>query len=467
MKFYRSKFYRTFPVISILTCLIVLISGCRTKADENQENVRQDTLKVVTLYGPTSYFIYRGEPLGIDYENVRKFAEDEGYILDIRTAKNIRELIDLVKSGEADLGAYPVPIIGEYKEEIRYCGPIERSTQVLVQKNGKEKLKDVTELVGKDVYVEKDSKFHYRLVNLNEELGGGINIMILDNDTITNEDILRKVNSGEIDYAVVDSQTSNLYGDAFPNLDLSLNLSSEQASSWAVGLQADSLASKINNWENRSHFSESVKEIYKRFYDKSVNDDFDFNLTYFKGRNLKNNGTVSPYDNLFKKHASTASTDWKILAAIGFCESRYTPDVVSPFGATGLMQVMPATAEAMGVSAGELRSPDSNVYAAAKILSRLNKNFADKVADPEERLKFVVAAYNSGLGHIYDAMALAEKQGLDPAKWTGNVGVAALMKSRPEYYNDPVVKHGYFRGRETVDFVDHVFSIYRYLNDNI
>ena len=131
------------------------------------------------------------------------------------------------------------------------------------------------------------------------------------------------------------------------------------------------------------------------------------------------------------------------------------------------MQVMPATSGAVGVDPGSLGDPDANVKAASKIISKLDKAFANKVEDRNERLKFVVAAYNSGLGHIYDAMALAEKHGMDPAKWTGNVSIAALMKSRPEYYNDPVVKNGYFRGRETVDFVDHVTGIYNYLQETL
>ncbi|MCH5228458.1 MAG: transglycosylase SLT domain-containing protein [Muribaculaceae bacterium] len=426
-----------------------------------------DTLKVVTLYGPTSYFNYRGEEMGIDYENVRRFAEDEGMILEIHTVNNIQELISALRLGEAHLAAYPVPSISEYNTEIIHSGHKEISNQVLVQRKTSEKIKDVTELIDKTVTVEKDSKYFYRLINLDEELGGGINIVTLYNDTITAEDLLQMVNKGELDYTVIDSQLAGIYKGAFPTLDFSLPLSADQAASWAVAPGLDSLAAKIDRWENRTHFPDFAKEIYKRYYDRTLTEEFDYNLTYFKNLNLKKGKKVSNYDAIFRKYANTAGFDWELLAAIAFCESRYDPSVESRFGAYGLMQVMPATAKAVGVEPGSLGSPDANVLAAARILAKLDNTFENKIPDKEERLKFVVAAYNSGLGHIYDAMALAEKNGLDANKWTGNVSVTALMKSRPEYYNDPVVRHGYFRGRETVDFVERVTSIYDYIKSEL
>lgn len=467
-KFLFGKFLG-FPVWILLSLFIVVtIGSCGNHGSHWKDYGNDlDTLKVVTLYSPTSFFSYRGENMGIDYENVRKFAEDEGMVLDIQTVSNINHLIEKLKNGEAHLAAYPIPSIAEYNSEILHCGHREVTNQVLVQRNGKELIKDVTELVGKDVYVEKNSKFHYRLENLNEELGGGINIITVESDTIVSDDFLQMVKTREIDYAVVDSETASLYKQAYPELDISLKLSSDQAASWAVGVGLDSLAAKINRWENRTHSPEFVKEIYKRYFDRALNDEFDINLSYFKNIDFSKKKSVSNYDELFKKYSSIAGYDWRLLAAIAYCESRYNPSVESRFGAKGLMQVMPSTARAVGVDPGSITYPENNILAASKILERLDRTFKDKIEDPEERMKFVVAAYNSGLGHIYDSMTIAEKTGLDPQRWTGNVSISALMKSRPEYYNDPDVKHGYFRGRETVDFVDHVTSIYDYLQQNL
>lgn len=449
---------RLLPMAGLLTGLAACGGSKDTAPGDHGEDI--DTLRVVTLYGPTSFFEYRGELMGLDYENVKRFAEDEGMVLEIQPVGSISELVETLREGKAHLAAYPVPSIDEYDDALIYCGPMEVTRQVLVQKAGDHKVADVTQLVGKDIYVEKDSKYLFRLQNLNDEIGGGINVITLPGDTIFSDDLLRMVKNGEIDFTVTDTRTASIFGNSFPTLDTSLSLSADQASSWAVAPGLDSLAVKIDRWENRTHSSEFVKEIYRRYYESAVSEE-DLNLQNFK--KLKKANGVSAYDEYFKRHAPTSGYDWELLAAIAFCESRYNTDVESRFGAKGLMQVMPETARAVGIDPGSLNSPDQNVKAAAKILSRLDKSFANRIENPEERMKFVVAAYNSGLGHILDAMALAEKIGLDPQKWYANVSVTTLLKSSPEYYNDPVVKHGFFRGRETVDFVDNVTGIYHYL----
>ena len=456
------------PSALIFVALIILSAvSCRHNEAGEDHGSNIDTLKVVTLYGPTSFFNYREDIMGIDYENVKRFAEEEGMVLEISPLKNIADLIEALKSGEAHLAAYPVPLISEFNEDVIYCGHREISRQILVQNKYNEQVSDVTDLIDKDIYVENNSKYLYRLQNLNEELGGGINIIPIDNDTIDTEDLLQMVNLKEIPFTVVDSEIASLYKQAFPSLDFSLSLSSDQASSWIVAPGLDSLAAKIDRWDNRTNSSEFVKNIYRRYYQDTINEDFDSNLDYFKNKKLQKGEPVSSFDNLFKKNSSIAGYDWKLLAAIAFCESKFNPAAMSRFGATGLMQVMPVGARQFKVDAASLANPVENVFVAAKILSSHNKKFEKLVEDPQERMKFVVAAYNSGIAHIYDAMALAEKHGLNSQKWNGNVSVASLMKSRPEYYNDPVVKYGYFRGRETVDFVDRVMTIYNYLNENI
>ena len=124
------------------------------------------------------------------------------------------------------------------------------------------------------------------------------------------------------------------------------------------------------------------------------------------------------------------------------------------------MQIMPSTARAFGLDANRIANPDANIATAVKILKSLNKSLEKYVPNKEERLKFIVAAYNSGIAHVYDAIALATKYGKDPQIWDGNVAETILMKSKPEYYNDPVCKYGYFRGRQTVTYVSQVMKFY-------
>lgn len=463
--------------ISLFILLFILHQGCK-KSDKTTQTVAEtpiavkdkglptDTLRVVTLYGPISYFDYRGDTLGFEYENVKKFAEEQNLILDVKVKNNVPELIESLNKGEADLAAYPIPFIAEYNSEIIHCGPKEINCQVLVQKTGGEQITDVTQLVGKEVYVEKDSKYQYRIENLNKELGGGIKIKTVANDTIDTEDYLRMVSRGDIDYTVIDSDIAMLHKGDYSNIDTSLHVSLDQAASWAVAPDHKKLAQVVDAWEKKVHDSPMMIAIYKKYFSSDEVDENDKVLKYFIEKNLKGGSPVSPYDDLFRRYAPQAGFDWQLLAAIAYVESRYNPSAQSRFGASGLMQVMPSTGLSHGVEPSALFNPERNVYAASKVIAKLNNSLADKVKDPNERMKFILAGYNAGLGHVYDAMALAGKHGMDPTRWNGSVSVAALMKSRPEYYNDPVVKHGYFRGRETVDFVDKVTRIYNYLKEN-
>ena len=169
---------------------------------------------------------------------------------------------------------------------------------------------------------------------------------------------------------------------------------------------------------------------------------------------------VSPFDPLFKHHAANYGWDWKLLASQAYVESKFDSTAVSWAGARGLMQIMPRTARGYGQSAKSIMKNDVAIETALKFLNDLDKQLARDVPDDVERKKFVIASYTSGLGHVRDAMALARKHGLNPAKWDGNVAKAMLWKSNPKYYKDPVVKFGYSRGRETYDYVNRVYAYY-------
>ena len=185
---------------------------------------------------------------------------------------------------------------------------------------------------------------------------------------------------------------------------------------------------------------------------------FDFDLR---------NGYASPYDGLFKTHAEGSRWDWRLLAAQGFAESRFKPTAKSWAGASGLMQIMPATGRQFGLKKSEMFNPDRSIETAVKILDYYDNMMAKKVPDPQERIKFTLASYNAGAGHVLDAIKLAEKYGLDPTVWDDNVEKGMLMKMNKKYYRDPVVRHGYSRGRETVDYVDRIYAYYDQVRSRI
>jgi membrane-bound lytic murein transglycosylase F len=174
---------------------------------------------------------------------------------------------------------------------------------------------------------------------------------------------------------------------------------------------------------------------------------------------------VSRYDEMIMAFSAKINWDWRLLASLICQESRFRPDVVSARGAYGLMQIMPETGRNFGIDIKA--SPENNIRAGILYINWLYSVFDPRIKDEQEKLRFILAAYNAGPGHILDAMRLAEKNGMDPMKWNGNVAVWLLKKSEPRYYTDAVVKNGFFRGRESVRFVSDVLRRYEHYKNTM
>jgi membrane-bound lytic murein transglycosylase F len=401
-------------------------------------------LVVLTLYSSTSYFNYRGEEMGFQYELSRQLADSLHLRLRVEVAHNVRDLIAKLDNGDGDLIAYPVPITKNRKDSLLFCGEEVVTHQVIVQRRGTRALEDVTELIGKEVHV-LPGKYAARLANLNEELGGGINIRTVSEDSTTIEDLITRVSRGEIDYTVCDNDVARLNKTYYPNLDIALAISYDQRSSWAVRKTSPELAEIANRWTAVNQTSPVYSAITKRYFEISKA------VPYTAILSLRE-GIISRFDALFRKYAAEIGWDWRLMAALAYTESNFDPTVVSWAGAVGLMQLMPATARAMGVPAEQEFDPESSVKGAAAYIRSVSRSLA-MITDPVERIPFILAAYNGGLGHVYDAMALAEKYGKNKYVWSDNVEKYILLKSDPHYFNDPVCRYGYFRGIETYNFV--------------
>lgn len=162
-------------------------------------------------------------------------------------------------------------------------------------------------------------------------------------------------------------------------------------------------------------------------------------------------GIISVYDDLFRRYSPTAGWDWRLLAAQCYQESGFDSQAVSSMGAMGLMQLMPATADAMGLSEENRFEPEHNISAAARYIRKISQHFTD-IKDAQERIRFTLAAYNGGIGHVQDAQTLARKSGRNHLRWH-EVAPYILHLSEPQYYRNPDVRHGYMRGSETEAYV--------------
>lgn len=411
-------------------------------------------LVVLTLYSSTTYFNYKGEPMGFQYEMAEQFAQSLGVGLEVKIAQNPQALEQMLLNGEGDLVAYNVPVTINGKDSLLYCGEEVISHQVLVQRKGRKiiNLKDVTELIGKDVYV-KPGRSLNRLKNLDRELGGGIIIHEVNGDSVTEEDLIALVALGEIDFTICDNEVARLNRTFYPNLDIALQVGFDQRSSWAVRKNQPLLAEAANQWHHANNTSPAYKASMKRYFELAKQQPHSAILSI-------KDGQISHYDHLFKKYADSINWDWKLLASLAYKESNFDTSVVSWAGAKGLMQLMPRTARAMGVPPGREQDPEESVKAAVRYLKMMNKSFS-KISDTDERTNFILASYNAGIGHVFDAMALAEKYGFDKYKWADNVEKFILLKSNPEYFNDSVCRNGYFRGLETYHFVREIRARHR------
>ena len=415
-------------------------------------------LRVLTLSSSTSYFIYKGEERGYEYELAKRLADDLGVELKIIVAHNMSQLTEMLLDSVGDLIAFDIPITGDTKTTLLHCGPERINAQVVVQSD-KDPISDVVELVGKDVYVERGSKYEERINNLNKELGGGINIHCINRDTIVTEDLIEMVSKGEIPFTLADETLARRNRTYYNNIDIYLPVSFPQRSQWAVRNDTPLLAQAIDEWTERNKDTEEIKAISQRYFESSKRHSSSTILSIAQGR-------ISEYDEIFKSEAAKIGWDWRLLASIAYHESRFDPSVISWAGARGIMQLMPATAAAFGLGMDSIALPAPNVEAAVKSIKSL-ENSLQRINDQSERLKFIIAAYNCGIGHVFDALALADKYGKNTQLWYGEVEEAMLMKGNPAYFNDEVCRYGYFGGRQTTTYVREVMSLYDYYCEKI
>lgn len=217
---------------------------------------------------------------------------------------------------------------------------------------------------------------------------------------------------------------------------------------WAVVGGNKSLADTLNGWFKPKMIAETKKEENWLLSSASVT-----RHVYSPFLN-RSKGVISRYDHLFQRYSGTARMDWRLMAAQCYQESCFDPNAKSWAGACGLMQIMPSTADHLGLPMSAIHDAESNVAAAAKYMAELQGHFSD-IGDPTQRVLFALAAYNGGFHHIRDAMALTRKHGGNPYNW-GHVREYVLRLAQPAYYRNPVVKYGFMRGTETADYVDRI-----------
>jgi membrane-bound lytic murein transglycosylase F len=403
--------------------------------------------------------------MGFEYELVKKLAEHFNVELEIKLVNDINSMFQMLDSGEGDLIAFNLTITKDRLEKVDFTGPLNTIIQVLVQRKPdnwkkmkiheieKQLIRDPSELIGKSIVVRSGSAFIPRLINLSDEIGGDINIISAEPE-YTMEDLIARVAAGEIDYTISDDNIAKLNSVYHRNIDVGTAISLSQRTAWAVQKDSEDFVNEINHWLDSIKTTVDFALIYKKYftnryaYKKRVLSDYFSNT----------GGGISRYDDQIKIYSEMVGWDWRLGASVIYQESQFDPGARSWAGAVGLMQLMPNTGKQFGVKI--LKDPDENLKAGFKYLAYLDRLWEETILDSTERVKFVLASYNIGPGHITDARKLTEKYNGNADIWFDNVELYLKMKSQPKYYNDEVVKRGYARGNETVKYVKEILERY-------
>lgn len=471
-------FIKILKTLSVLFFIIITLNTCKEKEKESFVNLnslekirKRGKLIAVMDFNSTNYFIYRGQPMGYQYELLQLLADNLGVKLEVKVENDIDKNFEMLSKGECDIIAINLTVTKERSKIIDFTKPHSQTRQVLVQRKpenwkklGKQELesnliRNQLDLAGKLVYVQKGTSYSERMKNLSDEIGDSI-ILIEKGDKEV-EELIELVASGEIEYTVADENVAMVNQMYYPNLDIKTAVSFPQNMAWGVNKGDNSFKSEINNWLSEFINSRQYNSIYNKYFKnprsgKIVESDYYSNSS----------GKVSQFDDQIKKYSKDIDWDWRLLASLIYQESRFKPNVKSWAGAYGLMQLMPTTARRFGVS--KKSPPEKHIKAGVDFIKWLDKRFENRgIKDEDEKIKFILASYNVGLGHILDARRLAEKDGKNPDVWENNVDEYILKKSNPKYYKDPVVKYGYCRGSETYNYVYQILDRYEHYKNII
>ncbi|MER3317134.1 MAG: transporter substrate-binding domain-containing protein [Allomuricauda sp.] len=471
---------RTTLILSLFSLIFLTCITKNKEHDSGEDNtnliyrdfadIKEDgKLRALLAYSSTSYFLYKGRPMGYEYELLERLAEHFDLELEITVSEDLNSLLSELNNGAVDIVAYGLAITTERKKKAAFTDYLYLTNQVLVQRkptnwrkltldNIKSKLvQDPIQLINDTVSVRSSSSYFDRLQNLSKEIGGTIVIDTLKGKLATAE-IIKMVADGEIKYTLADKNLAQINASFFPILDVSVPVSFSQRIAWAVNKNSDDFLVKINQWIENEKKRNDYYVIYNKYFKNKRN----FNRRVKSEFYSLTNYQISKYDSLIKKNAKKLGWDWRLLASLVYQESRFDQEANSWTGAEGLMQLMPTTAEELGVE--NLLDPIDNINAGSKYLKSIYDNF-EEITDTVQRIKFTMGAYNSGYYHIKDARKLATLNKLNPNVWDGNVNEMLLELTYPQNYNHPSINYGYVNGIEPYNYVNQIFERYdHYVN---
>ena len=434
------------------------------------------TLNVIFTFNSTGYFIYRGQTMGYEYDLLNLFARESNLRLNPIVVRDSKVLFEKLNRGEGDVVAAALAATTN-QTEVAMSDTLYSTAPVVVQRKGiapeagaspavatavarqqqettaqtiQVRARLVTtpkELAGTRVHMPRNSPYLRQLLELNNAVNNDIDVVEVDESS---DKLIRRLAAGQIAYTVATDNLAALKAGEFTNIVFRPAIGPPQPIVWAVRRNAPALLKGLNDWLAAKRKSGLLAGLYRRYFLDRLAFRERGQSQYLTGET----GTLSPFDPWFREYAKILGWDWRLVAAQAYQESRFNPLAHSWAGAVGLMQIMPLTARQMRINAAD---PRQSIEAACRYLSQFDNTWKSSIVNDSERVKFILASYNVGLGHVQDAVRLAEEHGDNPKSWE-DVAYWLVRKSSRSVYNDPVVKHGFARGTEPVAYVDAILS---------
>lgn len=415
-----------------------------------EEIKKRGFIRAVVDNSSTSYYIYRGRRMGYEFELLRNLASSLGVRLHLIIKSEIEEAFILLNNGQADIIAMNLEISEERKKYANFSVPLGEVSTVLVQRKQGDLITDVNQLRNQTIHIPQGAIYKSQLCNISQDSTFAISIVEMREGR---EELITRIVEKKIDYTVVDRDLALVNLTYYDNLDASLEISEKSPVAWAVRTNAPELEKAVNSWIAKRSKSGYLATLYSKYFLNSKN-------TYFRTNSAFSSlggNRISEYDEIIKTAANTLGWDWRLLASLVYKESAFNPEATSYAGATGLLQLMPVTLERFGVE--DANDPYQSLMGGVNFLKYLDKFWRERIPESNERIKFILASYNIGHGHVEDAWKLTMKYGKNPQYWE-HVSHFLKLKSDPEFYRDPIVRSGYAKGHIAVNYVDDILILY-------
>ena len=429
---------------------LALLSGCSPRPAALDEIRARGELKVVTLNSPTSYYYGAHGAEGLELELARAFAEQLGVALVMYPVADITAIKAELAQGHADIAAAGLTVDGSWKpfgDASHNYGSVQ---QLVVYRRDGKRPRSTLQLESAKLAVRAGSAQERVLEHLKRTVAPGIDWTAT---APRNADPLDDVSSGQADYALVDAREFSFARHLYPLVTVGFALPEPRHTQWIVRRKSPDLLEAVNGFFLSLERSGRLTQLAKQTSGDARS------FEYLESRNFQEHvqSRLGPYKAWFEKAAADHDVDWRLLAAIGYQESKWNPQAASGDGASGVMMLTADTAAAMGVK--DRASPRESIFAGARYLAEVREKVPDRIAEPD-RTWLTIASYNVGFGHLEDARILAQSEGKNPDSWA-DVREFLPLLAKESWYSR--VKRGYARGWEPVQFVDRVQRYLRLL----